>query len=204
MKKVEFNKIITMKKLVLLILVCLIFGSTYAQKTYLKITTKDETLNTIMYPPGTKFELKTEHGYLIFKNSDDPGLVEINEKHTLFVYPSWKDDADVFELTNGTVEKVLTPTYTESKDEKYNYSSNGVTAISTVTDSKERKGKKNLNFKLSNGITFIYEDDKYRAYLNKPDNYIRIKGKYVIETEIGTLKLSFNPSNGVVWWIFEE
>jgi hypothetical protein len=174
-----------------------------AQKTYLKITKSNEANDYEMYPPGTKFELKTKEGYIIFKNSDDPGLINITEKHTLYVYPNWKDDADVFVLTEGKVEKVLTSTYVESDSKKHRYNSNGVTADYKVTDSKDRKGKKNLNFKLSNGITFIYEDDKYRAFLNEPDNYIRIKGKYVIESEIGSLKLSFNPSNGVVWWVFD-
>lgn len=190
------------------LLILTVFLSTalisYSQRTFLKITQSENANDVVMYPPGTKFELKTKEGYIVFKNSDDPGTLNIDDEYTLYVYPSWKDDVDVFKLTEGKVEKVLTSTYIEDENTSRSIESNGVTAHFTVSDSKERKGKKNLEFKLSNGITFIYEDDKYRAYLNEEHNYIRIKGTYVIETELGTLKLSFNPSNGMVWWIFEE
>ncbi|WP_412560369.1 hypothetical protein [Winogradskyella sp. MIT101101] len=176
----------------------------YSQRTFLKITQSENAIDVIVYPPGTKFELKTKEGYIVFKNSDDPGTLDIDDEYTLYVYPSWKDAVDVFKLTEGKVEKVLTSTYTDDENNSQSTENNDVTAHFTVSDSKEREGKKNLNFKLSNGITFIYEDDKYRAYLNEEDNYIRIKGTYVIETELGTLKLSFNPSNGVVWWVFDK
>lgn len=192
-------------KQLITLLVCLCIAMTgYSQKTYLKITKSNKANDFEMYPPGTKFELKTKEGYIVFKNSDDPGLMEIDGNYTLYVYPDWKDDADVFKLSEGKVEKLLTSSYSEAENKSHSIESNGVTADYTVSDSKERKGKKNLEFKLSNGITFIYEDDKYRAYLNEEHNYIRIKGKYVIKSKIGTLKLSFNPSNGAVWWVFDK
>ncbi|TCK68886.1 hypothetical protein DFQ05_0396 [Winogradskyella wandonensis] len=190
-------------KLTTLVLCLFISIAGYSQTTYLKITKSNEANDYEMYPPGTEFELKNEHGYIIFKNSDDPGEIDIDGNYTLYVYPSWKDSADVFKLKEGRVEKVLTSSYKENHSDEYSIKSNGVTANYSVTDSREIEGKKNLKFKLSNGITFIYEDLKYRAYLNDEDNYIRIQGKYLIESEIGTLKLSFNPSNGVVWWVFE-
>ncbi len=176
----------------------------YAQKTYLKITKSDKANDYEMYPPGTKFELKNKHGYILFKNSDEPGIIEIEEDYTLYVYPSWKDDADVFKLTEGKVEKILTSNYSKTELEKHSIKSNAVSAIYTVSDSRQREGKKNLEFKLSNGITFKYEDGKYRAYLNEEENYLNIESKYLIESELGTLKLSFNASTGVVWWVFES
>lgn len=192
------------KQLITLITCLCIAMAGYSQKIYLKITKSAKANDYEMYPPGTKFELKNEHGYIVFKNSDEPGMIEINEDYTLYVYPSWKEEADVFKLEEGKVEKVLTYSYSEKDTKDYSIKSNGVSADYTVSDSKEREGKKNLEFKLSNGITFIYEDDKYRAFLNEEHNYIRIKGKYLIPTELGTLKISFNPNNGVVWWVFEK
>ncbi len=78
----------------------------------------------------------------------------------------------------------------------------GVTLVKELIPSKNLKGKYNLNLKLSNGITFEYEDGKYAAKLN--GEYVNIEGKYIVETKIGTLKFSFNPNNGVVWWYFEN
>ena len=175
-----------------------------AQKTYLKITNSEIGENVIMYPPGTEFELKTKEGYIIFKNSSDPGLIEITEKHTLYVYPSWKDSADVFVLTDGKVEKVLTSSYRDTHKDKDTdkIMNNGVTASSKVTDSETLEGKKNIEFKLSNGITFNYTDGLYSATLGEKN--LTIKHKYIVYSDIGILKLSFNPSNGVVWWVFED
>ncbi|WP_111683902.1 hypothetical protein [Winogradskyella tangerina] len=174
-----------------------------AQKTYLKITKGEQEHDIIMYPPGTKFELKTKEGYIIFKNSDDPGVIDIHEKHTLYVYPDWKDDADVFVLTEGKVEKLLTYKFSDSDDSHDNtLMSNGVTATSNVTDSETLEGKKNLEFTLSNGISFNYTDGLFSATLdNKP---LTIKHKYLVYSDLGVLKLSFNPSNGKVWWVFES
>lgn len=56
-------------------------------------------------------------------------------------------------------------------------------------------------FKLSNGIEFSYVDGKYNATLN--NKYLDIKGKYVIDSKLGILKISFNPNNGETWWVFE-
>ncbi|WP_299123818.1 hypothetical protein [uncultured Winogradskyella sp.] len=191
------------KQLTTLIVCIGIAMAGYSQKTYLKITKSKKANDYEMYPPGTKFELKNEQGYIVFKNSDQPGIIEIDEDYTLYIYPTWKEDADIFELTEGKVEKILADSYSEEDSDDHSIKSNGISANYTVSDSKEREGKKNLEFKLSNGITFIYEDDKYRAYLNEKHNYIRIEGKYLIQSEIGTLKVSFNPNNGVVWWVFE-
>lgn len=193
---------ITLKKSLLGLLAMIFTLVLNAQKTYLKITKSNEANDYVMYPPGTKFELKTKEGYLIFKNSDDPGVIEIKETYTLYVYPDWKDDADVFELTEGKVEKVLTSSYSETNHGTY--TSNGVTANYNVTDSEEFEGEKNLEFKLSNGLTFIYEDKKYRAFLSESDNYVRIKGRYIISCELGTLKISFNEKTGKTWWVFEN
>lgn len=191
-----------MKKLVFTIFASLMFFVTQAQATYLKITTNDKSLDQIMYPPGTNFELKTKEGYIIFKNSESSGIVEIKEKHALYVYPSWKNDPDVFVINEGKVEKVLTKTYSWSHENNEPTSNSGVTAEKELTDSKVNEGKKNLKFTLSNGIVFKYVDGEYEATLN--GNKLKTRGKYLIYSKLGVLKLSFNPNNGVVWWIFEK
>jgi len=190
-------------KLTTLVLCLFISFSVYSQTTYLKITKSNEANDYEMYPPGTKFELKNEQGYIVFKNSDDPGEINIDGDYTLYVYPSWKNTADIIKLKKGRLEKVLKKTYTMPIHQYNTIQSNGVTASFKVTDSEVLKGKKNLYFELSNGITFKYIDGKYNAYLNEDGNYLNIVNKYLVKSKMGTLKLSFNPINGETWWVFE-
>ena len=186
-----------------ILLIAFITCATYAQKTYLKVTKSNNKHDYELYPPGTKFELKTKHGYIIFKNSDDPGSIEITEKHTLYVYPSWKDEPTVYILTEGRVEKLLTHKFSDSDGnmDAKGASSNGVTARSKVTDSETLEGQKNLEFTLSNGITFAYTDGVYSAALD--EKILTIKHKYLVYSDLGILKLSFNTTTGKVWWVFE-
>lgn len=179
--------------------------SSFSQKTYLAIYQDDLKESVIMYPPGTEFELRNEHNYIILKYSETPRVFEMDGKYTLIVKPDYKDEPDVFEFDNaGQIELSETIRYGQSDSNKYESSSgyNGVTAEKILTDSKTTDGSKNLEFKLSNGIIFRYIDGIYNAILN--GDYLDIKGKYMIASDLGTLKLSFNPKTGTVWWVFEN
>jgi len=210
MKKIEFNyyqKTTLMKNLkqhskqILTFILLIFLTTTFAQNTYLKITQKD-TLS-ISYPPETKFELKNKHGYIILKNNNTPRIFKIEENYTLLVYPSYKSEIDVFELTTGKIELIKAKYYKKGKFNLVTYQSNNETAEFTISDSESIKNSKNLHFKLSNGMTFKYTDGKYNAYLNTEENYLNIEGKYYIESKLGVLKISFNPNNGEIWWVFE-
>lgn len=190
-------------KLTILIVCLLITFIGHTQKTYLKITKSNEINNYEMYPPGTKFELKNKHGYIVFKNSDEPGKIDIDDTYILYVYPNWKKEADIFRLTEGFLEKIPTNDYSMSATKSQSIKSNGATAEYVVRHSNNLEGQKNLEFKLSNGITFEYFDGNYRAYFKEKENYLHIEGKYLIESDLGTLKLSYNSNSGVVWWVFE-
>lgn len=188
----------------ILVTICILFASltANAQKTFLKITQGGEV---VYYPPGTQFDLKNPHGYIILKYSETPRVEKIDGNYKLIVSPNWKSKNDVFKLTQGDqVELVLNKNFGKVKrSPKAIYiNQNQIVAHKDLTDSEKFPGKKNLVFTLSNGIKFVYEDGKYYAKLRT--KYVDIKGKYVIETRKGILRLSFNPNNGVVWWVFEK
>ncbi len=63
-----------------------------------------------------------------------------------------------------------------------------------VTDS-------NVVMEFSNGIVFTYADGKCNASLN--GTYADVKGKYLITTEFGLIKISYNPKNREFWWVYE-
>ena len=173
-----------------------------AQKTYLKIYKDNSSDNVIMYPPGTKFELRNPQNYIILKNNETPSVHKINGDYTLTVYPNYKKDKDVYKLTKGKVELALTKDFGKRQNKFIRIDKNAITAHKKVTDSEVYEGEKNLEFELSNGITFSYKDGKYYAKLK--DDYLNIKHKYIIESKLGTLKLSFNSSTGTLWWYFEK
>jgi hypothetical protein len=132
-------------------------------------------------------------------------LEEIKGNYTLVVSPNWKEEKDIFQLTKGDqVELVLNRNFGKVKQSpKAIYiNQNKIVAHKKLTDSKKFLGKKNLVFTLNNGIKFVYEDGEYYAKLRKKQ--VDIQGKYVIKTKKGILRLSFNPNNGVVWWVFES
>ncbi len=175
-----------------------------AQKTYLAIYESDSLDNVIMYPPGTQFELRNPHNYIVMKYSETPRTVQIDGNYKLLVFPEYQSHSDVYHLTEGRVE--LAPTIYFGKSDKSLKSiylnKDELKAHKKLTDSEKKPGRKNLRFELSNGIIFNYKDGNYYAKLKH--TYLNIQGKYLIESEIGTLKLSFNPETGKVWWIFEE
>lgn len=87
-----------------------------------------------------------------------------------------------------------------SVPEKIKHSST-ISATKTVTHSKVKKGRKNLVLKFTNGIKFSYIDGKTGATLNGKDIYV--KGKYLVYSKLGVVKISFNPKNGETWWVFD-
>jgi hypothetical protein len=192
-----------MKTLITLLIAWLSF-TMHAQKTYLKIE-KDSTLESvIMYPPGTEFELKNKHGYTVLKDNKTPRIFEIDGNYQLTVFPSYKKGKDVYYLEKGA--KVILETVRLQKDQKsnsYSYSNaSNVKFDADITDSKTKEGMKNLLLTLSNGIQFEYKDGQSKATLNgKP---LTFEGKYVVKTQLGTLKVSFNPKTGEAWWVFED
>tara|TARA_R110000737_G_scaffold352368_1_gene398131 strand:+ start:185 stop:406 length:222 start_codon:yes stop_codon:yes gene_type:complete len=70
-----------------------------------------------------------------------------------------------------------------------------------VFDSKTRKGEKNARLEFSNGIIFNYDDGKFNATLD--GDYLDINGKYLIQSYLGVIKLSYSPKSGEIWWVFE-
>jgi hypothetical protein len=88
-----------------------------------------------------------------------------------------------------------------SNDDYINYESYGVSLKSKVFESKIRKGKKNARLEFSNGIIFNYDDGKFNATLD--GDYLDINGKYLIQSYLGVIKLSYSPKSGEIWWVFE-
>lgn len=194
-----------MKTLLTTVVVLIINTVIYAQPIYLKVTKSNHQLDYIMYPPGTAFKLLDNKGQTILTEASAPTKFVIKDNnYKLIVSPNYKNENDIYNLSEGKVEILATKDYGQSNSTSHIRKGlkNEITAKKELTESTQMRGQKNLKFELSNGITFKYIDGKYSAMLEDED--LIIKGKYLIYSDIGVLKLSFNPSNGVLWWVFEK
>ncbi|WP_422107951.1 hypothetical protein [Winogradskyella sp.] len=200
-------------KLSLLVIAIIISSIANAQSRYLKITLSEETSENVSFPPGTKFDLKNGNDELVYSNEDSTNEFIITEKHKLTVYPNWKASPDVFHITNGKVEQIDTkrfgvrsmPKKEKRKSKTYIYKSDkytkGLNMKKTLEVSEVNPELYNATFEFSNGIVATYKDGEFTAKL---DGEALIVGyKYFIYSEFGVIKLSFRPSNGETWWIFE-
>ncbi|WP_435413136.1 hypothetical protein [Psychroserpens mesophilus] len=204
----------TFTSLVILILLLISYFAE-AQNTYLKITLSDQKNDYVSFPPNTKFELFDATDTKVYSNSDRIDMYKIDTMHTLVVYPSWKDTTDTFKITNGKVEQVDNSAYFKalsehSKNQTNNYGAysydetqftNGLTMKKIIYPSAVNPELYNATFEFNNGISASYLDGKFVATLN--NKQLQVEGHYLIYSNYGLIKLSFRPSNGETWWVFE-
>ena len=189
-----------MRTIITILILCSL-NMSQAQKTYLAIYSDASESGVIMYPPGTAFELYDRDENLVLNQDSFEGEFSIEEAHTLYVSPSWKEEQDVFKLENARIEVLLTKDYQRSEIKHSPITSHGVTVTKSLTDSTVNPKEKNVRLEFSNGIIFTYSDGIAKATLN--GNSLEIEHKYLVYSELGVAKISYNPKNGVTWWVFE-
>lgn len=184
-----------------LIISMIISISAKSQNTYLKISEDDKT--SISYPPESKFTLTDSNGYVVLKNTSKPLLFKIDKAYKLEVFPSYKIESDVYNLTNGKIEVVSNADYLNAgKHKKGAFQSYGVSLDKTsYIDSSVKKGETNVVLEFSNGVIFKYKDGKITATLNNKE--VEVKGHYLIYSDSGVVKISYNPKNKELWWTYE-
>lgn len=194
--------------------------------TFLKICMADES--EINYPPGTGFIAQDEDGNTVLspKELEEQEIYEVKEPITLFVFVYWKDEPDVFELTDGKL--VLGRTHKtfsnnehtkKGNKEKDHYSrptdrgnvnkyggwtgnSNGMTLDATRFFDYDEKSGYDASLEFSDGTIFYYRDGKVNAWKDGKD--LVIEGNYMIKTNEGIIKLSYDPKTKKIWWVFDK
>ncbi len=181
-----------------------------------------KTEQLIHYPAGTTYKV-----YLTKKNKEtiksDNAVIYEGDVH-LTIYPSYRK----FKSEEFTIEQKRLRIYTTAEaaaldgfgDNDYDHpkvekkkksqqpkkekagSSNNIFAEKILSSSEVNQGKYNIKLSFSNGVVFNYIDGKFNATQN--DKYLDIKGRYLIQANDGILKVSFHPSSGETWWVFEE
>jgi hypothetical protein len=70
-----------------------------------------------------------------------------------------------------------------------------------ITKSEVNENKYNLEMEFSNGLVFSYQDGEVIAIQNGKE--LNVQSRFLVSTPEGLLKLSFAPSKGEVWYVFD-
>ena len=218
-----------MKTLIGLILSLVLFvthatAETINEHYYLKIIIDNQ--HEISYPPGTAFVAENKSGDTVLNLQllQEQKAYNVTEPITLYVFTSWNEEPDTFELTHGKLVLAIskykydhTTSYdfartrrsSSNKQEKlvdyngaWNGTSNGVKIINSRFFSYEEKYGYDASLEFSNGVVFYYRDGKAEAWQNGKE--LNISGKYLIETSAGIIKLSYVPTNKEIWYVFDK
>lgn len=183
--------------------VLLLIGTiTDAQNAYLTIVQGDRVQDQVSYPPGSTFAVYNTNQDQLFNTLNAPKTFTINQPLTLIVNPTYKSTADTLALSSGSLIYSNAPRYgTHSKLTVIGHNSHGVTVNKTLTNSENFYGLNNVVLEFSNGVIFTYNDQTVFATLNGKS--LKIEGKYLIYSNLGVHKVSFNPHTGKVYWVFE-
>lgn len=170
--------------------------------SYLHIELSNTIENSVSYPPKTNFQLFDQDGNYVLADGELDEPFDIGSRHTLLVYPTYKDKTDTLVIDSGRISmKMGHDNYeiSENIDTKMVTDFNKITARKELFESK-KTGEQNLILTFENGLVFLYLDGKAKALFQNQE--VPIQGKYVVDFDGGTAKISYNPRNGETWWIF--
>lgn len=201
-----------MKTIIITVLISLSsYMSQANDHTYLRIVVDTET--DISYPPGSGFILQdtAENNILTYAELEKQGEYEITKPMTLFVFVSWKDEPDTYELSSGILYAMKQSNttywqtnYEDGEQRKYLYDRKAFTKGLEITRSRffDYDGDEyDASIEFNNDVIFYYKDGKAEAWQH--GKTLKIEGKYLISTQEGLIKLSYNPRNKEIWYVFE-
>ncbi|MFC4636358.1 hypothetical protein ACFO3O_20800 [Dokdonia ponticola] len=205
-------------------LLLITFTAVATETSYLKIQLDDQ--KEISYPPGIGFVAQDADGNTVLSPSELETIkvYKVQMPITLFVFTTWNDEPDVYEISSGTLSLGETDvdynpatkyTYGRSrKGEMYGRAKEGETyGASTMTSNgvsmtraryfaNNDKTGYNASIEFSNDVVVYYRDGELSAWQDGKD--LEITGKYLIKTKEGIIKLSYRPSNKELWWVFDK
>ena len=169
----------------------------------LSISLERDGTQLITYPPQTEFYLFNHNGNVILADGDLTSDFPIREEQFLIVKPPYKDDYDRFTLRQGDTLGLpgnRSEKRWEKRTEDYGAYKGPVTLVKEFLGSSD-KGERNVLLVFSNGLVFRYFNGVARAWYEGEE--MEIQGKYIIDIGPETVKFSYDPSTGKVWYVIE-
>ena len=190
------------------LLFCLTLSSINGQENrYLKITLEDDAV--VNFPPGTRFLMEDKNGKILLypDRLEELDSYDIDQAVKLYVFSSWKSEPDIFEFRSGQISLESPSLLAYGKPKNKKHYQNSKTQYGDPIGVEEKRvipnkdGTNDVSLLFTNGIIFYYKDGVASAWLN--GETLAIREKYIIESPLGVLKLSYNPRTTVVWYVFE-
>ncbi|GAA0871771.1 hypothetical protein GCM10009117_09170 [Gangjinia marincola] len=196
-----------MKTIITLLISLLSINGIAQKKSYLKISLDDNN-SEVNYPPDTRFILQDEQGETILNHEELEKIksYEVTSPSTLYIFTTWNTEPDRFELMNSTLTLPASATVKEKRATQ-NFQFSEVKYGDPISIEKKRlissskENMTNLSLVFSNGIIFYFKDGNAQAWLDGTE--LEIKGEYIINSTLGTLKLSYDPYTTDLWYVFE-
>lgn len=197
-------------KIIVIHLAILLMGSLLHAQDYFALVKKNDSV-TYHYPENTTFTLFNETNEAT--NIEKVDAISVTGDYRIEADVYWKETPDVINSDGGTLEIFVLK---QNHDKNYKYKSKSITQVydafkdykkpqlekKTITPSEKIEGTYNALFIFTNGMVFTYTNGDASAYENGEE--ITIEGKYVLIGKEQTLKLSYNPKNKEVWYVFEK
>ncbi|WGK63902.1 hypothetical protein [Croceiramulus getboli] len=190
-----------MKTILLLFMLVNSFLIQAQSYTHLVIDRGEGMESEINYPPGTEFFLFNEANDMVLSNDNLKEPYAINGLHTLLVTPNYKEGTDKYRMDSGRI--YLKTVEYDNKVKPYSENRKGIeiTAKKEYFEAKD-PDKKNILVIFNTGLVFRYFDGVARAWYDNEE--VDVRGRYLVDTPEGTAKISYNPQNGELWWVFDR
>jgi hypothetical protein len=197
-------------RLIAIFIATLIYAMTNAQNVSLKIQNDD----SYYYPSNLEFEVIDDQGKTVLTQNDleanKPIVIEGN--YTVNVFTTWGTGKDTFKVEDKALISF------EEQGNKVNLNKDMNCCSDTYTGYGESWKENqpdiiNQSFEAnSDGYAAIieFENDIFFNYLDgeakitQNGKTLKLVGKYVAKTSEGYLKLSYNPKNKELWYVFTD
>jgi hypothetical protein len=147
-------------------------------------------------PPGSEFLLFNTSGELVLTEEELEDSYTIREQQVVLYQPSYKDEFERMVLRSGDQIRWVEPL----KNQDYGKYSGGVTVRKEFLESSD-ENERNVLLVFSNGLVFRYFDGDTRAWYNGEP--VAIEDRYIIDTGKESVKFSYDPHTGKVWYVVE-
>jgi len=147
--------------------------------------------------------------------TDDKTSYLVRGNFSIKLYPSYTTTSQVLDFTDSEVQIFTTPKAAKAAGFKSNFHwqinpkaknygrYDGSVKVEKQLSTFDRfPYRYNVQLDFSNGVQSKYFDGTVTATQAGKD--LTIDGKYLVQTKNGMLKISFDPKDGEMWYVFES
>jgi len=197
-------------RLIAIFIAALIYAMTNARNLSLKIQNDD----SYYYPSNLEFEVIDDQGKIILTQNDlevnKPVVMEGN--YTVNVFTTWGTGKDTFKVEDQALISFEEQGRQVNLNKDMNccsdtYTGYGESWKENQPDIINQSFEANSDgydaiIEFENDIFFNYLDNE--AKITQNGKTLKLVGKYVAKTSEGYLKLSYNPKNKELWYVFTD